>query len=174
VSVYEFFKANTTDEEVKAHLDEVYEKGKDLAKGRPSPQFKDYENHEGGTLSLSDLRGKYVYIDVWATWCGPCKREIPALKDIEKQFDGKNIVFVSTSIDVAKDHDTWFKMVDDLNLQGIQLFADHDWSSQFVTDYGIEGIPRFILVDPDGNIVSADAPRPSNPRLIELFNSLDI
>ena len=140
----------------------------------PSPQFTNYENHKGGETSLSDLKGKYVYVDVWATWCGPCKREIPFLKEIEKQYYGKNIEFVSTSIDVANDHSTWVEMVKEMQLGGIQLFADNNWKSKFVTDYGIEGIPRFILIDPNGNIVSADAPRPSDPKLVELFTELKI
>ncbi|MFC4723585.1 TlpA family protein disulfide reductase [Geojedonia litorea] len=173
-SVYTFFTNNVTDSKIKENLDATYAKGKDLVRGKPSPQFTNYENHKGGTLSLADLKGKYVYIDVWATWCGPCKREIPYLKEVETQFHGKNIEFVSTSIDVAKDHDKWDAMVRDMQLGGVQLFADNDWKSQFVTDYAIEGIPRFILVDPDGNIISADAPRPSNPKLVELFNSLKI
>jgi len=173
-SVYEFFISNANSNSTKEKITEVYNKGKDLAKGKPSPQFSNYENHKGGDLSLSDLKGKYVYIDVWATWCGPCKREIPSLKMVEQQFHGKNIEFVSTSIDVANDHDKWVAMVNEMSLGGTQLFADNDWNSQFIKDYGIEGIPRFILLDPDGNIVSADAPRPSNPRLVELLNSLDI
>jgi thiol-disulfide isomerase/thioredoxin len=172
--VYEFFMTNTTNEDTKEKLKEVFEKGKNLVKGNPSPQFTDYENHKGGTVSLSDLRGKYVYIDVWATWCGPCIREIPSLKEVEKNFHNKNIAFVSTSIDVAKDYEAWKAMVNELSLGGVQLFADNDWKSQFVTDYAIEGIPRFILVDPDGNIVSADAPRPSNPKLVELLNQLNM
>jgi len=61
-----------------------------------------------------------------------------------------------------------------MDLPGVQLFADQDWNSQFVKAYGIEGIPRYILIDPDGNIVSADAPRPSNPRLVKILNGLDI
>jgi thiol-disulfide isomerase/thioredoxin len=172
--VYDFFLSNTSNEKIKTKLTEVYEKGKHLVKGNPSPQFTNYENHKGGTMSLSDLKGKYVYIDVWATWCGPCKREIPSLQAVEKQYHGKNIEFVSTSIDVANDHSKWVSMVNDMNLGGIQLFADNNWNSKFVRDYGIEGIPRFILVDPDGNIVSADAPRPSNPKLVELFKDLKI
>ena len=173
-SVYEFFAANTTDSKTKENLKTTYEKGKDLVKGKPSPQFTNYENHKGGTTSLEDLKGKYVYIDVWATWCGPCKAEIPSLKAVEKQFHGKNIEFVSTSIDVAKDHEAWVNMVSEKELGGIQLFADDNWKSKFVTDYAIQGIPRFILVDPNGNIVSADAPRPSNPKLVELFTELKI
>jgi thiol-disulfide isomerase/thioredoxin len=171
--VYDFFLANTNNEKIKTKLKEVFEKGKDLMKGTPSPQFSNYENHKGGTMSLTDLKGKYVYIDVWATWCGPCLREIPSLKEVEQQFHDKNIAFVSTSVDVAKDHDKWVSMVNDKNLGGIQLFADNDMSSEFIKNYGIKGIPRFILIDPEGNIVSADAPRPSNPRLVELLNSLD-
>ena len=151
-----------------------YEQLKDLMKGKPSPTFADYENYAGGTTSLADLKGKYVYIDVWATWCGPCKREIPSLKKVEKDFHGKNIAFVSTSIDVTTAHDKWTAMVKDKELGGIQLIADNDWKSQFVQDYGIKGIPRFILLDPEGNIVSADAPRPSDPKLVALLESLNI
>ena len=89
-------------------------------------------------------------------------------------YHGKNISFVSTSIDRAADHNKWVDMVVNKELGGIQLFADNDWSSKFVRDYAIEGIPRFILVDPEGNIVSSDAPRPSDPKLKELFNELKI
>jgi len=65
-------------------------------------------------------------------------------------------------------------MVNDKALGGVQLFADNDWKSKFVQDYAIEGIPRFILIDPEGNIVTADAPRPSNPKLVDLFEELGI
>ena len=115
-----------------------------------------------------------MYVDVWATWCGPCKAEIPFLKKVEKQYHGKNILFLSLSIDKAKDHDKWKAMIKDKELGGIQLFADNDWNSKFVTDYLIKGIPRFILIDPTGNIVTANAPRPSNKKLIELFDELKI
>jgi len=70
--------------------------------------------------------------------------------------------------------DKWLKMVEDEQLQGVQIMSDKDWSSDFVTAYNIKGIPRFILIDKEGNIVDANAPRPSNPNLKELFNSLDI
>ncbi|MGV6831525.1 MAG: TlpA family protein disulfide reductase [bacterium] len=166
--------AMSNDAKFKEQTTAKFNKVKTLAKGMPSPKFTDYENHKGGTTSLDDLKGQYVYIDVWATWCAPCKREIPYLKEIEKDYHGKNISFVSTSIDRAADHNKWVDMVVNKELGGIQLFADNDWSSKFVKDYAIEGIPRFILVDPDGNIVSSDAPRPSDPKLKELFNELKI
>ncbi len=146
----------------------------DLPKGSKSPTFEKYENYKGGTTSLSDLKGKYVYVDVWATWCGPCKREIPFLKEVEKKYHGKNIEFVSMSIDAAKDHAKWKAMVADKELGGVQLFAPSDWKSQFVQDYKIKGIPRFLLIDPNGNIVTPSAPRPSDEALIKLFDQENI
>ena len=140
-------------------------------KGKPSPTFN-YENHKGGMTKLEDLRGKYVYIDTWATWCGPCIREMPAMKEIEKKYHGKNITFLGISIDAKKDHDKWKAMVDKKELGGVQVFADNDWNSQFVKDYGITGIPRFILLDPKGNVVESNAPRPSEPALIKLLDEL--
>ena len=145
-----------------------------LAKGEVSPKFVDYENYKGGTTSLDDLKGKYVYIDVWATWCGPCKAEIPFLKEVEKAYHDKNIAFLSVSIDEAKNHDKWKEMVADKELGGIQVFADNDWKSEFVQAYKINGIPRFILIDPAGNIVAADAPRPSSEELKSLLNELNL
>jgi len=143
-----------------------------LPKGAPSPVFSNYENHAGGETSLTELRGKYVYIDVWATWCGPCKVEIPHLKKVEADYHGKNIEFVSVSIDRPKDYEKWIAMVTDKELVGVQLYADNNWESKFVKEYFIKGIPRFILVDPEGNIVSPDAPRPSNPKLRTLLEEL--
>ncbi|MBA6156029.1 TlpA family protein disulfide reductase [Tenacibaculum sp. S7007] len=172
--LYESIMRLSTDEDFKTKLTEKYNLIKKLAKGSESPTFENYENYAGGTTSLNDLKGKYVYVDVWATWCGPCKREIPSLKKIEKQYHDKNIEFVSISIDVKKDHNLWTEMVKEKELTGVQLFSDNDWNSKFVKGYGINSIPRFILIDPDGKIINANAPRPSNKALIELFNELNI
>lgn len=139
--------------------------------GKPSPGF-DYENHKGGKTKLSDLKGKYVYIDTWATWCGPCLAEIPALKKVEEKYHGKNIEFVSISIDEKKDYEKWKKMVTNKALGGVQLFADNAWSSQFAVDFGINSIPRFILIGPDGNVIDADAKRPSDPELTTQLDKL--
>ena len=163
-------------EGLKQQLLEMYEKKQVLngLKGQESPKFINYENDAGGTTSLNDLKGKYVYIDIWATWCGPCKREIPFLKEVENTYHDKNIAFVSISLDQEKDRDKWKQMIVDKELGGLQLFADNNWKSTFVKDYAITGIPRFILIDPEGKVVSADAPRPSDETLIDLFNELNI
>lgn len=170
---YNSFLKNSTNEKNNAIILKKYNTLTGLNKGKPSPKFVGYENYKGGKTSLDDLKGKYVYIDVWATWCGPCIKEIPALKNIEKKYHGKNIEFVSISVDSEKDHDKWMNMVKEKELTGIQLFANNKESS-FAEDYQIDGIPRFILIDTEGHIVNANAPRPSDSNLINLLNSLNI
>ena len=142
-----------------------------LNTGDPSPKFN-YPDQNGKNVSLDDLKGKYVYVDVWATWCGPCKKEIPFLKEMDEEYKGKNIAFVSLSIDKMEHKDKWLKMIEDEDLKGIQILADNDWNSEFVTAYNIKGIPRFILIDTEGNIVNSNAPRPSDPYLKEVLSTL--
>ncbi|MDO5978375.1 TlpA family protein disulfide reductase [Flavivirga spongiicola] len=170
----DYFTSILSDEDIKTEFTDFYNKNQRLKKGALSSKFTNYENFAGGTTSLDDLKGKYVYIDVWATWCGPCKKEIPFLKDVEKKYHGKNIEFVSISVDTKPAYDSWKKMVTDKELTGIQLFADNAFDSKFIKDYNIKAIPRFILIDPEGKIVNSKAPRPSNPDLIDLFNQLEI
>ncbi|MDA9335138.1 TlpA family protein disulfide reductase [Flavobacteriaceae bacterium] len=152
-----------------------------FAKGTVSPTFSNYENFSGGTTSLSDFKGKYTYIDIWATWCGPCKVEIPYLKKLESKYHDRNIEFVSISVDddrrsgtMEKANADWKKMVAEKELTGVQLFTGTGWNADFIQDYKVSGIPRFILIDPNGNIVDADAPRPSSKKLITLFEELGI
>lgn len=171
---YNAFISASTSSSYNNKLKQDYEELKKVAAGNPSPVFTDYVNHAGGKTSLSDLKGKYIYIDVWATWCVPCLAELPALKEVEKQFHGKNIHFLSLSIDTDKAYKAWVKMVKDKEMGGIQLLADNGWGSQFINAYGISAIPRFILIDPMGNIVTANAPRPSEPELVTLLNDLKL
>lgn len=137
-----------------------YERIKTLKKGSPSPSFN-YPDSSGKNISLESLKGKLVYVDVWATWCGPCKAQIPFLKQLEEKYREEDIAFVSLSIDQLKNISKWKNMIVDKELEGIQIIADKAWRSKFVTDYVIEGIPRFILIDKDGNLMDPMAPRPA-------------
>jgi len=171
--IYKLLMNSTSNEKARKEFTENYEKIKSLAKGSVSPTFE-YENYKGGKTKLADLKGKYVYIDIWATWCVPCIQEFPALKKLEKDYHTKNIEFVSISIDSKIKYDAWKAMVSAKELGGTQLFANDAHQSEFITKYGITTIPRFILLDSEGKIVSADAPRPSDPELTELFEKLKI
>jgi thiol-disulfide isomerase/thioredoxin len=124
-----------------------------------------YKDIEDKPVSFSDFKGKYVYIDLWATWCGPCKAEIPHMKKIEEDYHGKNIVFISLSLDKPKDNQKWKDFVKKEQLKGIQIMADKDFGSDVAKNYDVNAIPRFLLFDQKGNIINADALRPSNPEL---------
>lgn len=126
-----------------------------------------YPDKNGKTVTMADLKGKVVLVDVWATWCGPCKAEIPHLKKLEEEMKGTDVQVVSISVDEAKDKDKWLKMIKDENLGGLQLFAT-GWGD-LAQYYKITGIPRFMVFDKEGKIVTVDSPRPSNPALKALL-----
>jgi thiol-disulfide isomerase/thioredoxin len=170
-SVYKLYKSSSQNSDNLSKVTSSYKVLTKLTPGKASPKFI-YENYIGGMTDLEDLAGKILYIDVWATWCGPCLREIPALKSLENDYHNKNIAFVSLSIDEKKDYQKWRTMIADKELTGIQLMADNNWNSSFVTSYGIKGIPRFILIDTVGNIINSDAPRPSNPEIRKILDEL--
>ncbi|WP_298285853.1 TlpA disulfide reductase family protein [uncultured Lutibacter sp.] len=171
---YGIFKAASTDEENNIKAEEIYLERKKTSKGYPSPKFVDYQNYNGGTTSLDDFKGKYVYIDVWGTGCLPCYAEIPHLNKLEIKYEGKNITFVSISVNAKRATDLWRKTIEDKGMTGIQLLADDGMKSEFLKKYAVNAIPRFILIDPEGNIVDPNAPRPSEPALVKLFSQLKL
>ncbi|WP_455511276.1 TlpA family protein disulfide reductase, partial [Butyricimonas paravirosa] len=123
---------------------------------------------EGKETSLTDLAGKYVYIDIWATWCRPCRAEQPYLEQLIRKYEGENIVFVSISTD--RDWKVWERFVKTEQLKGLQLYGGK--GNSFIEAFVVRSIPRFILLDREGKIVEADMTRPSNPRTIKVLDSL--
>lgn len=156
-------------EEQQKRFEKLQAKLDDHSTGHVALDFK-YKDINGKEVALSDLKGKVVYIDVWATWCGPCKKEMPHMKKLEEEYVGNDqIAFVSVSVDKSTAEGKWRKMVADMDLKGIQLFAG-DRSDEIIRLYKIKGIPRFILVGKDGNLVASDAPRPSSDEIRPLLN----
>ena len=137
------------------------------AAGRPSPDFTAVDR-TGRRYTLSDFRGKYLYIDLWASWCGPCKRELPHLKRLSERFADREILFLGLSVD--SERDDWEKALDSEELPGTQLWLDP--SSSFAADYGVDGIPRFILLDKEGHIVESNMLRPSSEGIDSYLESL--
>lgn len=156
-----------------AKIDSLMGVKQNLKAGNEAPGFR-YPTHSGDTLSLTDLEGQYVYIDVWATWCGPCIREIPYLKDLHKSLKDRNVAFVSVSVDRPNAKSKWRSMVKNKNLKGYQLFANGEaFDSKIANDYMIGAIPRFILIGPEGKIIDANAERPSGDIKARLEKLLD-
>lgn len=145
----------------------AYEKTlRHFAAGEPAINFSGVDV-TGNKVSLQDLKGKVVVVDVWATWCGPCKEEMPYLSKLEEEMEGKNVVFLGCSVDEAKDREKWIDFVKKQEMKGTQIFMS-GWSD-ITKSYDIKGIPRFMVFDQKGNIVSVDAPRPSEPALKALI-----
>lgn len=157
-------------EDQKLRFNVILGKFDDNAAGHEAIDFK-FRDINGKQVALSDLKGKVVYIDIWATWCGPCKHEIPFLGTLEEEYaKNKEMAFMSVSIDQERDLGKWKDMVKELNLKGIQLFAG-DQKQQITSPYKINSIPRFMLVGKDGKMISADAPRPSSNSIRKVLDA---
>lgn len=125
-----------------------------------------FENPDGKILKLSDLRGKYVLIDFWASWCGPCRKENPNVVRLYQQYHEKGFEVFSVSLD--KDKNSWIKAIEKDNLLWPNHVSDLKyWSSQGAKIYGVSSIPSTFLIDKDGRIIG------KNLRGSELANKLE-
>ncbi|MCI6549300.1 MAG: TlpA family protein disulfide reductase [Prevotella sp.] len=138
-----------------------------MLRGQKAPNLI-FEDIDGRLHSMSALRGKWIYVDVWATWCVPCKAEIPSLKALEAKHRNDNIAFVSISID--KNRKIWEQFVKDRQLGGLQLWAG-DWT-EFPAEMELGSVPRFLLIDPHGNWYDSNAPRPSAKEIGQILEQL--
>lgn len=137
-------------------------------KGSDFPKDVHLVDAEGNVMDFSSLKGNYVYIDLWASWCVPCQKEIPHLQKLEQEMSGKNIKFLSISID-RKAVD-WKKKLQQLDLHGLQW---HDEGGQLANALNVKGIPFFLIYDKDGKLYRYNAPRPSSgEKLKTLLNDL--
>ncbi len=118
---------------------------------------------------IANYKGKIALLDFWASWCSPCREEMPYFDLLKKAYKGKNIAFVSISSD-AKIND-WLKASKEEALENANNFLLLNFDrSPFVKQYSINSIPRYMLIGKDGKIINADAPRPSDPKLKELID----
>ena len=135
--------------------------------GTPFPENVTLCDMNGNKVDFAKFRGKYVYVDMWASWCVPCVKEIPHLKALEKDLQNDDVVFLSVSID--SNEGAWKKKVTALGLEGNQLINKDNKLSEALN---IVGIPFFLIYDKEGKLYKYDAPRPSDVRTIPLLESL--
>lgn len=145
-----------------------FAKRKATIKGQPFPAGVTFKDVNGKTVDFSSFRGKYVYIDMWASWCGPCCKEVPVLQKLEAELKNDKVAFVSISLDAKESQ--WKKKMEQLHMKGNQLI---DSDSSFSKALNVRGIPFFVIYDPEGNMYMYDAPRPSQGQgLVELLENL--
>ena len=166
--VLAYYKTVSTNREAHAAADKVYEHYKRLVPGSQALDFT-MTDRKGKVFHLSDFRGKAVYIDVWATWCGPCCAEIPHMEKLAAHYaKNKKIELISISLD--EDHAKWEKKLAEDKPEWKQFICPDAFKSALCKNYDINGIPRFLFFDKDGKVISLDAPRPSAENIIEYID----
>ena len=135
--------------------------------GQEAPDFKGAKPNDKW-LSLSELRGKVVVIDVWATWCVPCLRMMPYFRQLEKELSEPDLAFLSVCVGASAEKDLWLKLVKENGLSGNVVFID-SWMRGFAKDYRVTSIPRFMIIDRHGKVFSYAAPAPKYPQLKQLI-----
>lgn len=123
--------------------------------GAPTPDIEILDA-DGNPHKLSEFKGKYIYVDFWASWCGPCNREIPFMKDLEKTLNNDMVTFVGISID--EDANAWKEAMKRHGLTENQYLGNSKLSDML----SIQSIPRYVLYDKEGKLIDINAPRPSS------------
>ena len=166
--VYALYKTISTNKEALAAAEVLYARYSALLPGDEALDFE-MTDRKGKVFHLSDFRGKAVYIDVWATWCGPCCAEIPHMEKLAAHYaKDKRIELISISLD--EDKAKWEKKLAEDKPEWKQYICLDAFESQLCKNYDINGIPRFLFFDKDGKVISLDAPRPSEDGIIEYID----
>ena len=148
---------------------EEFMKRKSTVPGSPFPAGVNLVDTNGKAVDFSQFKGKYVYIDLWASWCGPCCKEVPHLQKLEKELRNDDVVFVSISSD--KDELAWRNKMAELKMHGNQLL---DKENTLGDALNVKGIPFFVIYDKEGNLHTYGALRPSTgTRLRSMLEGLN-
>ena len=126
---------------------------KTIALGGIAPEFAEADT-SGKIINLSSFRGKYVLVDFWASWCGPCRGENPNVVKAYNRYKGQNFTIIGVSLDQPNAKDKWLAAIHKDGLTWTQVSDLKFWNSKTAVLYGIQGIPQNFLLDPNGKIIA--------------------
>ncbi|MEL7529758.1 MAG: TlpA disulfide reductase family protein [Bacteroidota bacterium] len=154
-------------------LADYYQDWQRIGPGQPAPEIIGL-NLRGDTISLSDLRGKLIYVDVWASWCRPCVAEFPYYEELQNALnEEERIEFLFVSID--QERSDWENVLlgktppQGLHINDLKESEDYGGITSI---YNMWGIPQYLIIDQAGNIVDTKAPPPSSAKIKEVLTRL--
>ncbi len=137
------------------------EKLEPFKNGDSASNFTFYDRNKE-KVELKEFKGKYVFMDVWGLYCAPCIKAIPKLNEVREEFKNENIEFICVCWEILENFDTWEERLTKYKTEGKQyLLKDKDAFYGFRKAFRTYSIPAYILIDPEGNFVDVDAPKPS-------------
>lgn len=169
----EYLLKNIADPAVVSEFQDLMDKAvvyrKLVRRGQPAPDFALMDSL-GNTYTLADFKGKVIYLDVWASWCGPCIAQFPAAKKLYEKYKAEDdLVFLTISVDNKRAD--WDKGLKLHQPGGLQLWAEGGYANSFTKSYGANGIPHYVVIDKEGKIVNFKSPRPEDePAISNLLN----
>src|SRR5690606_27287514 len=126
---------------------------KSIKLGSQAPDFQQ-PDVDGEPVKLSDFKGRYVLVDFWASWCGPCRAENPNLLEAYNNYKDKGLNILAVSLDDNKGRAAWLKAIEDDGMPWVQVADLKGWNNEAAVLYGVRAVPQNYLIDPSGTIIA--------------------
>lgn len=161
LEVRDIIERNVADSKLKREVMQLYDTYMPIMPGAPAPDVA-FKDAEGNRYTISGFKGKVLVMDVWATWCGSCLKNMPHYIEFREQYKGNGEVeFITVSTDSEEIRDRWLAAIKKHKMEGmLNLMPDRTGGESFEKRYNVSGVPRYIVIDKEGNIISVFAPKP--------------